>query len=437
MMKPLVVSLLAALSLPAVAQMPFFPMMAPQAAAPADAPKSAEQWAERMMDFTQNGASLRDPAKFAAWSNAMTDPSMVAAMGAHMMEPGNMLRSMTTMMQPGTMTNQMQFMDPAMAMRWGTAMMNPMYATQMATSMADPGKVMRWVMLPMDPKMMAMGMQMMNPNNAVKWMMTPTDPRAMSLMFAPMNPQLYGSMMGGVINTKGMGGNWGTFMNPAQPVVSVQPAAPVSNPINVFDPSTWFSMMNMFGGMPGAQGGGQGMPMMGMMQGMPMMGMMQNMPMMNMAQGMPMMGGNAAAPTMAAPAPAAFAVKAGVPTHLSLSGDALFKTGKASLTAEGKTQLHELVGKIKAYGGAINTLKVVGHADKMGNPAANQKLSQARAKTVAAYLKAKGIKAVSFMASGAGDTQPVVNCDMALAKPALKACLAPNRRVDVEVTGAQ
>lgn len=432
MMKPLVVSLLAAVSLPVAAQMQFFPMMAPQAAAPADMPKSAEQWAERMTDFTKNGASLRDPAKFAVWANAMTDPSMVTAMGTHMMEPGNMLRSMTTMMQPGAVTNQMQFMDPSNAMRWGTMMMNPMFATQMATSMADPGKMMRWVMLPMDPKMMAMGMQMMNPNNAVKWMMTPTDPRAMSLMFAPMNPQLYGSMLGGVVNTKGMGGNWGTFMNPAQPVVSMQPAAPVASTINVFDPTTWFSMMNMFGGMPGAQGGGQGMPMMGMMQGMPMMGMMQ---------GMPMMGGAptayAAAPAAAAAAPAAFAVKAGVPAMLSLGGDALFKTGKSSLTAAGKAKLHDLVGKIKAFGGAISTLKVTGHADKMGNAAANQKLSEARAKSVALYLKSKGIKAANFTSSGMGDTQPLVNCDMNLAKPALKTCLAPNRRVEVEVTGAK
>ena len=243
--------------------MQMFPMAQQQPAVAAGTPKSVDQWVNRTTDFTQNASTFKDPAQFAAWTNAMTDPSMVTAMGTQMIEPGNMLRSMTTMMQPATTGNYMQFMDPNVAMRWGGAMMNPMFATQMATQMADPGKMMRWAMLPMDPKMMNMGMQMMDPNLYVKWMMTPSDPRGMALMFAPMNPQLYGSMMGGMVSPQLVGGNkstWGTFMYPAQPVVQVQGAAPVSSPINVYDPSTWFSMMSMFGGMPSLPS----MPVMGL-----------------------------------------------------------------------------------------------------------------------------------------------------------------------------
>lgn len=378
------------------------PVAVPQAAVPV-VPRSADQWVGRMTDFTQNASAFKDPAQFAAWTNAMTDPSMVAAMGMQMMEPGNMLRSMTTMMQPGTVNNYMQFMDPSVYMKWGGAMMNPMWYTQMATSMADPGKMMRWVMLPMDPKVWNMGMQAMNPNLYMKWMMTPTDPRAMSLMFAPMNPQLYGSMMGGMFNGQALGPTWGTFMHPAQPVVSVQGAAPVASPINVFDPSTWFSMFNMFGGMPT----------------MPTM----SMPFAPVANAQPM----------------PFAVQAGAPATLNLGGDALFKTGKSSvkdLTPEGRAQLDELVAKVKAFG-AIDAIRVTGHADKTGNAAGNQKLSLARAKAVAAYLKSKGVKAKTFATAGLGDTKPVVECDMSQPKEALKACLAPNRRVEVEVTGAK
>lgn len=378
------------------------PVAVPQAAVPV-APRTADQWVGRMTDFTQNASAFKDPAQFAAWTNAITDPSMVAAMGMQMMEPGNMLRSMTTMAQPGAVNNYMQFMDPGVYMKWGGAMMNPMWYTQMATSMADPGKMMRWVMLPMDPKMWNMGMQAMNPNLYMKWMMTPTDPRAMSLMFAPMNPQLYGSMMGGMFNGQALGPTWGTFMHPAQPVVSVQGPAPVASPINVFDPSTWFSMFGMFGGMPT----------------MPTM----SMPFAPVANAQPM----------------PFAVQAGASATLNLGGDALFKTGKSSvkdLTPEGRAQLDELVSKIKAFG-AIDAIRVTGHADRTGNAAANQKLSLARAKAVAAYLKSKGVKAKTFATAGLGDTKPVVECDMNQPKEALKACLAPNRRVEIEVTGAK
>lgn len=401
-----------------VAQPAPLPSPLPQAATPGT-PKTADQWVGRMTDFTQNASAFKDPAAFAAWANAMTDPSMVPAMGMQMMEPGNLLRSMTTMVQPGTTGNYMQFMDPSIYMKWGGAMMNPMWYTQMATSMADPGKMMRWVMMPMDPKMWSMGMQAMNPNLYMKWMMTPTDPRAMSLMFAPMNPQLYGSMMGGVLNPQMMGGpnsTWGTFMYPKQPVVSVQGAAPVASPINVFDPSTWFSMLNMFGGMP-------------------------TMPTMSMPFAAPAGATYAAAPAMPfAPAAAApFAVQAGAPATLSIGGDALFKTGKSSvkdLTPEGRAKLDDLVAKVKAFG-AIDSIKVTGHADKMGKADANKKLSLARAKAVAAYLKSKGVKAKTFATAGLGDAKPVVECDMNQPKDALKACLAPNRRVEIEVTGAK
>ena len=421
--QPLVFALAASLAVavsPVSAQTQALPMMPfpvaqPQGAAPV-APKTAEQWVNRMTDFTQNASAFKDPAQFAAWANAMTDPSMVTTMGTQMIEPGNMLRSMTTMMQPATTGNYMQFMDPNVAMRWGGAMMNPMWYTQLATSMADPGKMMRWVMLPMDPKMMNMGMQMMDPNLYVKWMMTPTDPRGMALMFAPMNPQLYGSMAGGMIPQQLVGGNkstWGTFMYPAQPVVSVQPAAPVASPINVYDPSTWFSMMSMFGGMPS-------------IPSLPNMGF-------------PFGGANNPYTTNNKLASIAPAGKAPAAMSLNLSGDALFKSGKSSikdLTPAGRAELDDLVAKIKAAG-TIDTIKVTGHADKTGKPVLNQKLSLARAKAVAGYLKSKGAKAKSFTPVGMGDTKPVVDCDMKQAKDTLKTCLAPNRRVEIEVAGAK
>jgi len=137
-----------------------------------------------------------------------------------------------------------------------------------------------------------------------------------------------------------------------------------------------------------------------------------------------------------APVPA---FQKGVATKLSLAGDTLFKSGKSSikhLTDEGKAGLDDLAAKIKAAG-TIDTIRVVGHADKMGKAAYNMKLSQARAAAVASYLKKKGVKAGKFITAGKGDTQPVVQCDDKLSKAELIACLQPNRRVEIEVSLAK
>jgi outer membrane protein OmpA-like peptidoglycan-associated protein len=250
-------------------------------------------------------------------------------------------------------------------------------------------------------------------------------------------------MMGGLVNPQLVGGansTWGTFMYPTQPVISLQPRAPLELPINLLDPKTYGNVLNIIPGMtlpslPNLTGGqaaaapGAAPFPFNMVPSLP-----GTTPTVQAAA-----PGAQAAAVAQAPAPAAFAVQAGAPSTLILGGDALFKTGKSSvkdLTPEGRAKLDELVAKIKAFG-AIDSIKVTGHADKMGKPAANQKLSLARAKSIASYLKSKGVKAASFTTAGMGDTKPVVDCDMNQAKDALKACLAPNRRVEVEVVGAK
>lgn len=393
---------------------PAYPVAQPAAApAPAQAGAAnvpAQQWLYRMGDFTQNASAFKDPRTFNQWFGAMTDPSMMTTAIPVMMEPGSWIRTTSSMMQPGAVANYMAFTDPAVSARWMGAMMDPNFYMQNAFSMADPSKMMRWMMVPMDPRTMQAGMVMMDPNNYMKWMMAPMDPRVWGLMFAPMNPQLYGSMAGAVINPNTMTGPWQTFMYPKQPVVNLSPAAPVAIPINVMDPSTWGNMMGMFGGfMPS---GGMQMP------------------------AMPFFGAQGANPYLKAPAPA---FQPGVATKLSLAGDALFKSGKAAigdLTPEGRAKLDDLAARIKAAG-AIEAIRVVGHADKTGKPASNMKLSQTRAASVASYLKKQGVKAGKIITAGKGDTQPLVQCDAKLAKEELKACLQPNRRVEVEVTVAK
>ena len=118
-----------------------------------------------------------------------------------------------------------------------------------------------------------------------------------------------------------------------------------------------------------------------------------------------------------------------------LAGDTLFKSGKSGvrdLSKEGKKRLDEVAGKLKAVG-EIEQIKIIGHADATGKAAANQKLSEKRARSIKSYLVAKGVKPGVIITSGVGDTQPVVQCDSKLSKTELVECLAPNRRVEIEV----
>lgn len=103
-----------------------------------------------------------------------------------------------------------------------------------------------------------------------------------------------------------------------------------------------------------------------------------------------------------------------------------FKTGSDSLTMESSGQLNELITVLNAFPKV--SIKVVGHTDNAGNPAANLKLSDARAKAVKAYLVNTGkIAGVRVATAGMGDKQPI-------ADNATDAGKAQNRRVEVLVT---
>ena len=77
---------------------------------------------------------------------------------------------------------------------------------------------------------------------------------------------------------------------------------------------------------------------------------------------------------------------------------------------------------------------VNGHADRLGSPQYNQQLSEKRAEAVRAYLVSKGVDASGIETLGFGKTLPVKSCPDQERK-ALIECLAPNRRVVVEVQG--
>jgi len=90
--------------------------------------------------------------------------------------------------------------------------------------------------------------------------------------------------------------------------------------------------------------------------------------------------------------------------------------------------------KVKELGD-IRYVNVNGHADRLGTPQYNQRLSEKRADAVRAYLVSKGADGAKVEVFGFGKTLPVKSCPDESKRAALIECLAPNRRVVVEVQG--
>ncbi len=120
---------------------------------------------------------------------------------------------------------------------------------------------------------------------------------------------------------------------------------------------------------------------------------------------------------------------------VTLSADALFDFNKANLRPEGQEKLTKLVTDLKNM--KLEVIIAVGHADRLGSDAYNQKLSEKRAAAVKAFLVSKGVEANRVYAEGKGEKQPVTKADQCKGAKSKKVidCLQPDRRVDIEVIG--
>lgn len=123
------------------------------------------------------------------------------------------------------------------------------------------------------------------------------------------------------------------------------------------------------------------------------------------------------------------------PAVLTVTSTELFEFNQATLTGEARAKLDkEVVARAKDFGN-LALVHIDGHADRMGSPQYNQQLSEKRAEAVRAYLVSKGFDASKIETLGSGKTNPVKSCPDQKARKALIECLAPNRRVVVEVKG--
>ncbi|WP_301099767.1 porin OmpA [Otariodibacter sp.] len=128
-----------------------------------------------------------------------------------------------------------------------------------------------------------------------------------------------------------------------------------------------------------------------------------------------------------------------VTKNFAFSSDVLFDFGKASLRPESAAALDQANNEINNLGLASPAIQVSGYTDRIGSDAANLKLSQNRAESVANYMVSRGVNPANVTAVGYGEANPVTGntCDAVQGRKALIACLAPDRRVELQVQGSK
>ena len=108
-------------------------------------------------------------------------------------------------------------------------------------------------------------------------------------------------------------------------------------------------------------------------------------------------------------------------------------------------RLDEMLAKVRSEGLTVESVKLIGHADRLngtGKADYNQQLSARRAATVRDHLVARGIAAGLIQTDAKGDSQQVEPCaEQAASKksgtPVLQECLLPNRRVEVQLNATK
>jgi len=101
-----------------------------------------------------------------------------------------------------------------------------------------------------------------------------------------------------------------------------------------------------------------------------------------------------------------------------------FDTGKLTLKSSSYKTLDNLAELLTYKKDMV--IEIAGHTDNVGDDAANQRLSEDRAKSVKSYLVSKGVSPEQIKAVGYGETVPI-------ADNATEEGRSKNRRTEVKI----
>jgi len=122
--------------------------------------------------------------------------------------------------------------------------------------------------------------------------------------------------------------------------------------------------------------------------------------------------------------PGATVERVGEGIQVTFESGLLFDFDSDVIKPTAAANLQELARSLTKF--PNSNILIVGHTDSQGDDAYNMALSQRRANSAAAYLRAQGVPSSRLSTSGRGEAEPVASNDTEAGK-------AQNRRVEVAI----
>jgi len=110
---------------------------------------------------------------------------------------------------------------------------------------------------------------------------------------------------------------------------------------------------------------------------------------------------------------------------LNMPGNVTFATGSSNISADFYRVLDSVALVLNEF--EKTYIDVTGHTDSTGSASLNQRLSEARANSVARYLESQQVVAQRFVTNGVGFSQPIASNDTPEGR-------SLNRRVEIILT---
>jgi outer membrane protein OmpA-like peptidoglycan-associated protein len=126
--------------------------------------------------------------------------------------------------------------------------------------------------------------------------------------------------------------------------------------------------------------------------------------------------------------PGATVARVGEGIEVTFASGLLFAFDSDQILAAAGTNLRELATSLNKY--PDSQLLIVGHTDNVGDASYNQRLSERRSNSAAAYLAAQGVARTRLAASGKGESEPVTTNETDAGRQ-------QNRRVEVAIYASE